>query len=324
MLRILTALLLAFVIQGAGANAQTYPSRPITMIVPFAAGGPADTLARILAEPMKRYLNQTIVVEDVPGAAGVAGVGRVARAAPDGYTIGIGHLGTNVFNGAVYNLQFDLVTDLEPIAYLTSNAYMITAKPGIPAKTIPELIDWLKANPDQATVGTAGLGSIGHLATVDFENRTGVSLRIVPYRGGAPAFNDLVAGNISLLMDLPTESTLAIASNAKLQQYAIMAPERLPAAPDVPTVDEVGLKGLYVAAWYGLWAPKGTPKDIIAKLNAAAKDALADPEFHKRMQAQSAIFPTPEQQSPEWLGEFQRKEIAKWWPLIKSANIKVQ
>ena len=323
MIRILAALFV-IALQCAGASAQSYPSRPITMLVPFAAGGPADTLARFLAEPMRRYLNQPVIVEDVPGAAGTLGVGRLVRAAPDGYTIGIGHLGTNVFNGAVYNLPFDLLKDLEPIAFLPSNAYMILAKAGVPAKTMPELIEWLKANPDQATAGTAGIGSIGHLATVDFERRTGVSLRIVPYRGGAPAFNDLIAGNITLLFDLPTAATLAIASNAKVHQYAIMAPQRLAAAPDVPTVDEVGLPKLYAAAWYGFWAPKGTPKEIIAKLNAAARDALANPEFIKRMEQQSAIFPTPEQQTPEWLGDYQAREIAKWWPLIKSADIKIQ
>ena len=323
MFRILAALL-TIALQCASASAQNYPSRPITMIVPFAAGGPADTLARFLAEPMRRNLSQPVIIEDVPGAAGTLGVGRLVRSAPDGYTIGIGHLGTNVFNGAVYNLPFDLLTDLEPIAFLPSNAYMILAKPGVPANTVPELIAWLKANPDQATAGTAGLGSIGHLATVDFEKRTGVSLRIVPYRGGGPAFNDVVAGNITLLFDLPTAATLAIAENAKLRQYAILAPQRLAAAPNVPTVDEVGLPGLYTAAWYGLWAPKGTPKDIVNKINAAAREAMADPQFIKRMELQSANIPTAEQQTPAWLADYQAKEIAKWWPLIKSANIKVQ
>ena len=323
MLKILAACL-AVSLSCASASAETYPSRPITMLVPFAAGGPADTLARFLGEAMKKTLNQPIIVEDVPGAAGTLGVGRLVRAQPDGYTFGIGHLGTNVFNGAVYNLPFDLLKDLEPIAYLPSNAYMILAKPGVPANTIPELVAWLKANPDQATAGTAGIGSIGHLATLDFARRTGVSLRIVPYRGGGPAFNDAMAGNITLLFDLPTASTLAIASSAKMKQYAIMAPQRLPAAPDVPTVDEVGLKGLYTAAWYGFWAPKGTPKDIIAKLNTAAREAMADPEFIKRMEQQSATIPRPDQLSPEWLADFQAKEIEKWWPLIKSADNKIQ
>lgn len=324
MLRVLVAAFAAFASVCAGAQAETYPSRPITLIVPFAAGGPADTLARLLAEPMRQALNQSVVVEDVPGAAGTLGVGRVVRAAPDGYTIGIGHLGTHVFNGAVYNLQFDLIKDLEPIVALPANAYMIIGKPGIPAQTIPELVAWLKANPDQATAGTAGIGSIGHLATVDFMKRTGVSLRIVPYRGGMPAFNDTMAGNISILVDLPTAGTLALARNAHMHQYAVMAPQRLPVAPDVPTVDEVGLKGLYVSAWYGLWAPKGTPKDVIDKLNAAARTAMADPGFHKKMEAQSAIFPKPEEQTPAWLGAYQKQQAEKWWPLIKAAGIKAQ
>jgi tripartite-type tricarboxylate transporter receptor subunit TctC len=323
MLRILIALF-AIALSCVNASAETYPSRPITIVVPFAAGGPADTLARFLAESMKRTLNQPVIIEDVPGAAGTLGVGRLVRARPDGYTIGIGHLGTNVFNGAVYNLPFDLLKDLEPISLLQSNDYMILTKPGVPANTIPELVAWLKANPDQATAGTAGIGTIGHLATLDFARRTGVSLRIVPYRGGAPAFADALAGNITLIFDLPTASTLAIASNAKMKQYAIMAPQRITAAPHVPSVDEVGLKGLYTAAWYGFWAPKGTPKDVIAKLNTAAREAMADPEFIKRMEQQSATIPTAEQQSPEWLADFQAEEIAKWWPLIKGADIKIQ
>jgi len=324
MLRVLVATFAAYASLFAGARAETYPARPVTMIVPFAAGGPADTLARLLAEPMRQALNQSVVVEDVPGAAGTLGVARVVRAAPDGYTIGIGHLGTHVFNGAVYNLQYDLIKDLEPIAALPANAYMIIGKPGIPAQTIPELVAWLKAHPDQATAGTAGMGSIGHLATVDFMKRTGVSLNIVPYRGGMPAFNDTMAGNISILVDLPTAGTLALARNARMHQYAVMAPQRLPVAPDVPTVDEVGLNGLYVSAWYGLWAPKGTPKVVIDKLNAAARTAMADPDFRKKMEAQSAIFPPPEQQTPAWLGGYQQKQAEKWWPLIKAAGIKVQ
>jgi tripartite-type tricarboxylate transporter receptor subunit TctC len=306
------------------ASAQPYPSKPVTIVVPFAAGGPADTLARLLGERMKSSLGQPFVVENVAGAAGSTGVGRVVRAAADGYTISIGHLGTHVFNGALYNLQYDLVNDLEPIALLPSNYSVIVTKKDVPAKNLKELIAWLKGNPKQASVATAGIGSIAHVASVYFENQTGVSLQIVPYRSGAAAFGDVLAGHVTLIFDQFSGSSAEMYRTGQVRPFAVTAKARLAAVPDVPTVDEAGLPGLYVSTWYGLWAPKGTPAAIIARLNAAVVEALAEPELRKRLDAQSSVVPPREQQTPEALGRFQRTEIEKWWPTIKAANIKAE
>ena len=324
MMKLVFAAICSIALQVTAASAQVYPSRPITIIVPFAAGGPADTLARMLGERMRSSLGQSIIVENAPGAAGSLGVGRVARAAPDGYTISIGHLGTHVFNGALYNLQYDLVKDLEPIALLPSNVYVVATKNDVPANNLKELVAWLKANPDQATVATAGIGTVAHLAGIYFQNMTGVPLRVVPYRGGAQALNDVVAGHITLFFDQLTGGSVAMYRSGKIRPFAVMAKTRLPAAPDIPTVDEAGLPGLYVSTWYGLWAPKGTPKDIIAKLNAAVVEALADSELRTRLDAQAAQIPPREQQTPAALAAHQKAEIAKWWPIIKAANIKVE
>jgi tripartite-type tricarboxylate transporter receptor subunit TctC len=325
MIRLLSVAACAVALQSAApAAAQSYPSKPMTIIVPFTAGGPADTLARLLGERMKVSLGQPFVVENVTGAAGSIGVGRVVRAAPDGHTIGIGHLGTHVFNGALYDLQYDLVKDLEPIALLPSNQSVIVTKKDVPAKNLQELVAWLKANPNEASSATAGVGSIAHIASIYFGNQTGVALRIVPYRGGAPAISDVVAGHVTLMFDQFTGSSIEMYRSGKLRPFAVTAKSRLPAAPDVPTVDEAGLPGLYVSTWYALWAPKGTPKEIVAKLNAAVVEALAEPELRKRLEAQSSVVPSREEQTPEALGAFQRAEIEKWWPIIKAANIKAE
>lgn len=308
--------------QLTAAPAQDYPNKPITMIVPFAAGGPADTLARLLGERMRTTLGQNIVVENAVGAAGSTGVGRAVRAAPDGYTIVIGHLGTNVFNGALYNLPYDLLTDLEPIALLPSNVYVVVTRPGVPAKDTKELVAWLKANPDQATVATAGVGSIAHVASLFFQEKTGVKVNIVPYRGGSQALTDVMAGQVTLYFDQMSGGSLGNYAAKKVQPFAVMTNQRLAQAPDIPTVDEGGLSGLYTSAWYGLWAPKGTPKDIIAKLNAAVVAALAEPEMRKKLEAQAASIPSADQLTPAALAAFQKAEITKWWPIIKAANIK--
>jgi tripartite-type tricarboxylate transporter receptor subunit TctC len=323
MTKLLRTIVCAVALVGATpASAQTYPSKPITIVVPFAAGGPADTLARLLGERMRNALGQTIVVENVAGAAGSIGVGRVVRAAPDGYTIGIGHLGTHVFNGALYNLQYDLVTDLAPIALLPSNQSVIVTKADVPAKDLKELVAWLKANPKQATAATAGIGSIAHVASVFFGRQTGAELRIVPYRSGAAAFGDVVAGHTTFLFDQFSGHSAEMYRSGKLKPFAVTAKSRLPAVPDVPTVDEAGVPGLYVSTWYGLWAPRGTPKDIIARLNAAVVEALAEPELRKRLDAQSSVVPPRQEQTPEALAAFQKAEIEKWWPVIRTANIK--
>jgi tripartite-type tricarboxylate transporter receptor subunit TctC len=324
MRRLLAAVCAAALAGIVPASAQVYPAKPITIIVPFAAGGPADTLARLLGERMKGSLGQTIIVENAAGAAGSLGVGRVVRAAPDGYTIGIGHLGTHVFNGALQNLPYDLVKDLEPIIRLPENISVIVTKKDVPAKDLKELVAWLKANPDQATAATAGIGSIAHVASVYFQEKTGVALRIVPYRGGAAAVGDVVAGHVTFIFDQLSGGSVEMYRSGKLRPFAVTAKSRLPAVPDLPTVDEAGVPGLYVSTWYGLWAPKGTPKEIVARLNAAAVAALAEPELRKRLDAQSSVVPPREQQTPEALGAFQKAEIEKWWPIIRAANIKVQ
>jgi tripartite-type tricarboxylate transporter receptor subunit TctC len=323
MLKLVWAAACAAVLLGAApASAQTYPTKPVTIIVPFAAGGPADTLARMLADRMKMSLGQSFVVENVAGAAGSLGVGRAVRAAPDGYTIGIGHLGTHVFNGALYNLQYDLVKDLEPIVLLPSNTSVIVTKKDVPAKDLGALIAWLKANPKQASAATAGIGSIAHIASLYFGDKAGVAMQIVPYRSGAAAFGDVLAGHVTMIFDQFTGGSAEMYRSGKVQPFAVTAKARLAAVPDVPTVDEAGMPGLYVSTWYGLWAPKGTPKDIVAKLNAAVVEALAEPDFVKRMAAQSSVVPPRAQQTPQALGDFQRAEIEKWWPTIKAATIK--
>jgi tripartite-type tricarboxylate transporter receptor subunit TctC len=305
-------------------SAQTYPSKPITLVVPFAAGGPADTLARLLAERMKEPLGQTLVVENVAGAAGSIGVARVVRAAPDGYTIGIGHLGTHVFNGALQMLPYDLVADLSPIILLPSNYSVIVTKPDVPARDLKALVAWLKANPSEASAATAGVGTVAHVASVYFQKMTGVALRIVPYRGGGPAVADVMAGHVTFLFDQLTAGSIERYRTGKLRAFAVTAPARIDSAPDLPTVDEAGLPGLYVSTWYGLWAPKGTPRAIIERLNAAAAAALDEPELRRRLAAQSAVFPSADQRSPEALAAFQKAEIAKWWPIIQEAGITVQ
>jgi tripartite-type tricarboxylate transporter receptor subunit TctC len=308
----------------SAASAEDYPSRPITIIVPFAAGGPADTLARMLGQLMQSALGQPLVVENVPGAAGSLGVGRVVRAAPDGYTIGIGHLGTNVFNGALYDLPYDLVKDLEPIALLPSNVSVLVAKKEVPANDLPGLIAWLKVNPEQASAATAGIGSIAHIASIYFEKMTGVTLTIVPYRSGAAADTDVIAGHVTVMFDQLTGGSAQLYRSGAVHAFAVAAKTRLASLSEIPTVDEAGLPGLYVSTWYGFWAPKGTPRDIISKLNAAAVAALADPELRQQLAAQEAQLPAPDQSSPEALGAFQKAEIEKWWPIIKAAHIKLE
>jgi tripartite-type tricarboxylate transporter receptor subunit TctC len=303
-----------------GASAQAYPSRPVTMVVPFAAGGPSDTVARILSERISGRLGQSIVVENVAGAAGSVAVGRVARAAPDGYTLSFGHWSTHVVNGAVYPLQYDLLEDLEPISLLPSNPMLIVTKNAVPVKTLKELIAWLKANEDKASAGTSGPGSGSHIAALYFQRITGTRFRFVPYRGTGPALQDLMAGHIDLVVDQVSNS-LPHARAGLVKPFAVTAEARLASAPDIPTVDEAGAPGLHMTIWYGLWAPKGTPKDIIAKINAAVVEALADPMVRQRFSELGLDVPPRNQQTPEALAAYHKAEIDKWWPMIKAANI---
>jgi tripartite-type tricarboxylate transporter receptor subunit TctC len=308
---------------GGPALADNFPSHPITIVVPFSAGGPSDAMARILAERMKTTLGEAVLIENVTGAGGSIGVGRVVRSQPDGYTIGFGHLGTNVANGAIYKLGYDLVTDLEPVVLLPSNPMIIVSKNAVPARSLQELIAWLKARPEPATAGTAGAGSGSHIAGLYFENITGIKLQYVPYRGTAPAMNDLVAGQIDLIVD-QTSNSIGQVRAGNIRAYAITADRRLDSAPDLPTTDEAGLPGFHMTLWSGLWVPKDTPKDIVSKLNTAAVDALNDPVARKQLESLGLQMPPKDQLSPEALGAWQKAEIAKWWPMIKAANVKVE
>jgi tripartite-type tricarboxylate transporter receptor subunit TctC len=322
MRRVLLAALAALLWFGANAQAETFPSRPLTIVVPFAAGGPSDVMARILAERMKTSLGEAVLVEDFTGAAGTVGVGRVVHSAPDGYTIGFGHLGTHVANGAIYKLNYDLVADLEPVVLLPSNPMIIVSKNAVPAKTLRELLAWLKAKPEPATAGTAGAGSGAHIAGLALESAAGVKLQYVPYRGTGPAMNDLVAGQIDIIVDQLSNSINQVRSG-NIRGYAVTDTRRAPQAADIPTTDEAGLPGFHMTLWSGLWVPKGTPKEIVARLNAAAVEALGDPEVRKALENLGLQMPPADQLTPEALGAWQKAEIAKWWPIIKAAHVAV-
>jgi tripartite-type tricarboxylate transporter receptor subunit TctC len=313
---------LAMLTFGGNALAENFPSHPITIIVPFSAGGPSDAMMRIMAERMKVTLGEPLLIENVTGAGGSLGVGRTVRSPPDGYTIGFGHLGTNVANGAIYKLGYDLVTDLEPVVLLPSNPMIIVSKNAVPAKSLGELLAWLKARPTPATAGTAGAGSGSHIGALYFESVTGIKLQYVPYRGTGPAMTDLVAGQIDLIVDQTSNSISQVRAGA-IRAYAITDTKHVESAQDIPTTDEAGLPGFHMTLWSGLWVPKDTPKDIVAKLNAAAVDALNDPAVRKQLENLGLQMPPADQRSPEALGSWQKAEIAKWWPMIKAANVKV-
>jgi len=319
---ILTALI-ALASLGGYARAEIFPSHPITIVVPFSAGGPSDDMARILAERMKVKLGETILIENVTGAGGSIGVGRAVRSPPDGYTISFGHLGTHVANGAIYKLGYDLVTDLEPVVLLPSNPMIIVSKNAVPAKNLQELLAWLRSRPTPPTAGTAGAGSGSHIAGLYFEKVTGIKLQYVPYRGTAPAMTDLVAGQIDVIVD-QTSNSIAQVRAGTIRAYAVTDGKRVEQASDIPTTDEAGLPGFHMTLWSGLWVPKGTPKEVIAKLNAAAVDALNDPGVRKQLENLGLQLPPTSQLAPEALGAWQKAEIAKWWPMIKAANVKVE
>ena len=303
------------------ARAQAWPTRPITLVAPFPAGGPVDTIARILGEHMQGTLGQPCIIEDVAGAAGSIGVGRVARAAPDGYTLSVGQWSTHVANAAIYKLPYDTLTDFQPIALLSNNPGLIVGRKDLPANNLKELIAWLKANPQKATQGTPGVGGFGHIGGVFFQKMTGTNYQFVPYRGAAPMMQGLLAGQVDMIVDTPTTSIPQILSGT-IKGFAIMSKTRLAAVPDVPTVDEAGAPGLYLLQWNAVWAPKGTPADIVMTLNKAIVRAMADPSVRKKLADLGQEFYPPEMQTPEALGAFQKAELDKWRPIITAANIK--
>jgi tripartite-type tricarboxylate transporter receptor subunit TctC len=309
------------VASAAPSKAQQFPSRPITLIVPFAAGGPTDTLARILSERIAAELRTTVVVENVAGASGSIAGSRVARAAADGTTITIGHWGTHVLNGAILKLPYDVVSDFEPVAMVAMGTQLIVGRKSLEADNLKELIAWLKANSGKATAGTSGAGTGAHVAAVFFKDKTGTDFQFVPYRGAGPAMIDLVAGQIDIMFDQAANS-LPHVKNGAIKAFAVTSPTRLPSAPDVPTVDEAGLPGLYISYWHGIWAPKNTPKDIVTKLNAAIVAVLADAVVKQRFAELGQEIPPPDQQTPAALAAFQKAETEKWWPIVKAANIK--
>lgn len=305
------------------APAQAYPDRPIKLIVPFPAGGPTDVLARILGERMGAALGQPVIVENIVGASGTIGVDRVAHAAGDGYTLSIGPWNTHVLTGAVYKLNFDLLHDLEPIALLATNDCVIVSKNAVQATDLKQLTAWIKANPEKVSVGMGGMGTGAHITGVLFQQMTGTSFHFVPYRGLGPMMQALVAGQIDLIFDQVSNSLPQIRAGT-IRAYAVTGKKRLAAAPDIPTVDEAGLPGFHVSVWHGLWAPKGTPKNIIAALNNSVVVALADPAVRKRLADLGQDIPSLEQQTPQALGAFHKAEIEKWWPIVKAANIKTE
>ncbi|HTV37313.1 MAG TPA: tripartite tricarboxylate transporter substrate binding protein [Xanthobacteraceae bacterium] len=303
------------------AAADTYPSRPITIVVPFAAGGGTDILARIIAEHMGGLFGQTVLVENVAGAAGAIGVERVVRAPADGYTLSVGTLTTHVLIGGLYKLNFDLLNDLAPIAELASEPLMICVRKSLPANNLQELIAWLKANPGKANAGIPGVGSTGNLAGIAFQKATGTKFQFVPYRGDGPAVQDLVAGHIDLMIE-PSSNFVAQVQAGTIRALAVTAKTRHPGLPDVPTTDEAGLPGFYAAIWFGLWAPRATPQDVLAKIDDVTVKTLADPGVRARLDKLGDQVTPPNMQKPDTFAAFQKAEAAKWWPIIKAANLK--
>lgn len=307
---------------GQLAAAADYPSRPITMIVPFAAGGPTDVIARILAQRMGESLGQTVVVENVTGAAGTIATGKVVHSQPDGYTLSIGHYGTHAVNQLVYSLPYDLVRDFAPVALIASSPYLIVSSTSIPATDLKSLIAWLKGNPDRAVASMNGAGSAGQLLGLKFQGVTGVHFRFAAYRGGdAATIPDVLAARLPLKFAQPADS-LALIRSGQMRAYAVTAKNRLVAAPDIPTTDEAGLPDFHVSVWHGLWVPKGTPQPVIAKLNAATRDALADNAVRTRLQTLGQDIPPAEQQTPEALRAQQQAEIDKWRPIVEAEHIR--
>jgi tripartite-type tricarboxylate transporter receptor subunit TctC len=323
--RLLTAI--AAILFGLGwtgsAVAQDYPARPVTMIVPFPAGGATDTVARYLAEQMRGILGQSVIIENVAGAAGSIGVGRAVRSPADGYTLSIGTSTTHMLTGGLYTLPFDLLKDLEPVILIGSEPLLMAGRKSLPADDLTGLIVYLKANPDKASVGIAGVGAAGHLAGISFQKETATRFQFVPYRGNAPAMQDLLAGQIDFMIE-PASNFKSLISSGSIKPYAVTGRARLPSSPEIPTADEAGLPGFFASLWYGLWVPKDTPRQIIAKLNATLVRILADPSVQMRFEQLGIQISPRDQQSPETLRAFQKAEAERWWPIIKASNLKAE
>jgi tripartite-type tricarboxylate transporter receptor subunit TctC len=324
MRKMLAAAVCAATLMGAASTkAEVYPSRPIVMIAPLGVGGSTDVIARIVAQGMSQVLGQNIAVENVTGAGGTIGEARIAHAPPDGYTIGIGQWGTNVANGAIYPLTYDLMKDFEPVGLVATQPFLIVARKSMPANNLKELIAWLHANAATANEGNSGVGSPSHVAGLLFQKTIGANFTMVPYRGAGESMQALVSEQIDVLLNVPGISMGQIKAGT-MKAYAVTAPTRATIAPNIPTTDEAGLPGFYFSFWHALWVPKGTPKEIVAKLNEALVKALADPATKKRLiDTGQEIFP-PDQLTPEALRKYQQAEIDKWWPIIKAANIKAE
>ena len=313
--------LVALAASCVAALADNYPSRPITLLVGFPPGGPTDTLARILGEAMQPTLGQTVVIETASGASGTIATGRVAHANPDGYTIELGNWSGHVGSPAIYRLDFDVLKDLQPISLVASSPLWILGKNALPPKTAAELIAWVKSNPNPITFGTVGAGSAAHLCGLYFEQKTGAHFQFVPYRGGAPAMQDLIGGQIDLAC-LEASATLPNVQAGRYKAFAVMSEQRWPKSPDTPTMEESGIPGLSITFWHGLWAPKGTPKHVVDRLDQAVMAALANPAVRARLEGLGQVIFPREQQNPAALAAYNKAEIAKWWPIIKAARIK--
>jgi tripartite-type tricarboxylate transporter receptor subunit TctC len=315
------ALIAITVVLAGPLIADDFPSRPVTMIVPYPPGGPTDAVGRIVAQGMQAALGRPVVIENIGGAAANLGTEKVARAAPDGYTIGLGNSVTHVVNAAIYPLKYDVVKDFEPISLLAAEPVVIVARPTLPASNLRELIAWLKQNSGKSLAGTAGVGSVSDVALYFLEKRIGVSIQHIPYHGLAPAVQALLSGEQDLIMSLPG-NVLGQVKAGTIKAFAVTAKTRLVGDPDIPTVDEAGLEGFYQSNWHALFAPKGTPKEIIGKLNAAAVAAMADPQIRERLVEDGQDFFPPDEMTPQALAAFQQSEIAQRWPIIKAAGIK--
>jgi tripartite-type tricarboxylate transporter receptor subunit TctC len=327
---LLTALAVTFVLSthalaqtASTGSGQAYPAKPLTIVVPFSAGGPTDTLARIMSDRLRKALGQPVLIDNTTGAGGSIGTGKVARASPDGYLVSIGHWGTHVVNGVYYSLPFNVLTDFEPVAMIASNPQVIVSKSAIAASSLKELIAWINANQGKVLMGTGGVGGASHMAAIYFANAIGTKFQYVAYRGGAPALQALFGGEIDLYVTQVSNIATHI-RGGKIKAYAVTAKNRQAAIPDVPTADEAGLPGLHTAVWHGIWLPKGTPRDVVTKLNAAIVETLADATVSKRFSELGQEIPPREQQTPEALFAHHKAEIDKWWPMIKAAGLKAE